>query len=374
MKILVTGANGFVGKNLCAELRVRGFTKIYEYDIDTNPDLLELWCSDCEFVFHLAGVNRSQNPDDFMDGNFGFTSTLLETLIRYDNKAPVLITSSIQAEQGNPYGISKKAGEDLIFSYGRSQGVRTYVFRLANLFGKWSRPNYNSVVATFCYNISRDIPIQISDPDTIVSFVYIDDVVRTFADLLEDQSRRTNGDYYSVTPIHDVSLGRLAELLEMFADSRSNLVVPKLNDPFVKALYSTYLSYLPEDQFAYDLKTHADARGSFTEFLRMPYCGQVSINVSKPGITKGDHWHHTKVEKFLVVSGEAVLRFRKLGADEVIEYRVSADQLRTVDIPVGYTHSIENVGDTDLVTVIWANETFDPEHADTYSSPVIKTS
>lgn len=247
------------------------------------------------------------------------------------------------------------------------------MFRLANLFGKWSRPNYNSVVATFCYNISRDIPIQISDPDTIVSFVYIDDVVRTFVDLLEDRQQPANGDYYSVTPIHDVSLGRLAELLEMFADSRSNLVVPKLNDPFVKALYSTYLSYLPEDQFAYDLNTHTDARGSFTEFLRMPYCGQVSINVSKPGIIKGDHWHHTKVEKFLVVSGEAVLRFRKLDADEVIEYHVSGDRLRTVDIPVGYTHSIENVGDTDLVTVIWANETFDPEHADTYSSPVINS-
>ena len=334
------------------------------------PALLDEWAAECDFVFHLAGVNRPKDPAEFMTGNFGFASTVLEALIAAGNRAPVLLSSSIQAALANPYGISKKAGEDLFLEYGKAHGVEVFVFRLANLFGKWCRPNYNSVVATFCYNISHDIPIQVNDPATMVSFVYIDDVVEAFISALEGRPLIREDQYYSVQPTYDVAIGTLAELLESFYDARENRSVPQLDDPFVKKLYSTYISYLPRDQFSYDLQMHRDERGSFTEFIRTPDRGQISVNVAKPGITKGNHWHHTKMEKFLVVSGRAAIRFRKIDSAEVLEYTVNGERLQVVDIPPGYTHSIENIGETDLVTVMWANEPFDPQRPDTYFLPV----
>ena len=365
MKILVTGARGFVGKNLIAELKNKGYKDIFEFDVDTELSLLDSYARECDFVYHLAGVNRPKDEKEFMEGNFGFTSELLDALKKHSNKAPVLITSSIQAELDNPYGKSKKAGEDLLFSYRMETGARVHVYRLANLFGKWSRPNYNSAVATFCHNIANGLEIKINDPNVDMRLCYIDDVVREFIHTLEGNPTMS-GDFCIVPVEYNVKLGHIAELIRSFKVSRETLMIPDMGDPFEKKLYSTYLSYLPEDSFAYDLKMNVDNRGSFTEFVKSNDRGQVSINVSKPGITKGNHWHHSKNEKFLVVSGEGSIRFRRIDSDEIIEYRVSGSMLQVVDIPTGYTHSIVNVGETDMVTVMWANEAFDKENPDTY--------
>ena len=366
MKVLVTGANGFVGTNLIHTLETMDDVEILPYDIDTEPSLLPRYTTDCDFVFHLAGVNRPENPEDFMKGNFGFTSVLLDHLVKAGNKAPVLITSSIQAALDNPYGQSKKAGEDLIFQYGRDNGVETYVYRMPNVFGKWCRPNYNSAVATFCYNIARGLPITVNDPSHMMQLVYIDDVVAELIRASRGQANKNSEDRFcSIAPVHRATLGHIVELLESFRDSRINLSVPNLSDPLTKKLHATYLSYLPEKEFSYPLKMNIDDRGSFTEILRTADRGQFSVNVAKPGITKGNHWHHTKNEKFLVVSGKGVIRFRKIDSDEVIEYFVSGDKMEVVDIPTGYTHSIENIGDTDLVTFMWCNECFDPDRPDT---------
>jgi UDP-2-acetamido-2,6-beta-L-arabino-hexul-4-ose reductase len=290
---------------------------------------------------------------------------LLELLKKHNNKAPVLITSSIQAERDNAYGISKKAGEDLLFNYSKESGVKVYVYRLANLFGKWSRPNYNTVVATYCHNIARDLDIQVNNPDAELKLCYIDDVLEEFLSVLEDTPTRE--DNYCIVPVtHTITLGELANVIRGFKETRIDLSVPNMENDLTKKLYSTYLSFLPKDKFSYDLKMNCDNRGSFTEFIRTPESGQVSVNVSRPGITKGNHWHHTKNEKFLVVSGEGLIRFRKIDSDEIIEYRVSGEKMQVVDIPTGYTHSIVNVGEHDLVTVMWVNECFDPEKPDTY--------
>lgn len=368
MRILITGAKGFVGKNLIAELKNQGYTNLLECDINTTSEELDIYAHECDFVFHLAGVNRTKNTDDFMKGNFGFTSVLLEKLKNYGNKSPIVITSSIQAELDNPYGKSKKAGEDLIFDYGKKNGVSVYVYRLPNVFGKWCRPNYNSAVATFCNNIANDLPIKVNDPTVQMKLVYIDDVMHSFIDKLKNgvSSISQKKSFESVQPVHEVKLGEIVKKIYSFKDSRNTLQIPNLDDAFTKKLYSTYLSYLPEDQFSYLLKMNVDSRGSFTEFLKSPDRGQVSVNISKPGITKGQHWHHTKNEKFLVVSGVGIIRFRKIDSDKVIEYFVSGEKLEAVDIPVGYTHNIENLGETDMVTVMWVNEVFNKERPDTY--------
>lgn len=365
MNILVTGANGFIGKNLIAELRNQGYKNINCFTRKTDYKLLDKYCKEADFVFHLAGINRPQDPSEFMDGNYGLTEKLLDTLKKHGNQCPVLMTSSIQAEFDNPYGISKRASEDLLFKYHEETGAKVLVYRLPNVFGKWSRPNYNSVIATFCHNIARDLPIQINDPNTILNLVYIDDVIYEFVQGLKGKETRV-GSYCEVPIIYQKNLGEIAELIYSFKRSREERSIPDMSDPFIKKLYSTYLSFLPESQFSYPLKMNIDERGSFTEFIRTVDRGQVSINVIKPGVTKGNHWHHTKNEKFLVVSGNGVIRFRKLDSDEVIEYFVSGDKLEVVDIPVGYTHNIENLGDTDMITIMWANEPYDPERPDTY--------
>jgi UDP-2-acetamido-2,6-beta-L-arabino-hexul-4-ose reductase len=365
MKILVTGAKGFVGKNLIAELKNKGYKDIFEFDQDTDKSLFDDYTKECEFVFHLAGVNRPKDEKEFMEGNFGFTSELLELLKKNNNKAPVLITSSIQAEKDNPYGISKKAGEDLIFAYSKETGAKALVYRLANLFGKWSKPNYNTVVATYCHNIARDLEIQVSNPDADLTLCYVDDVLEEFLKAL--QGKETIKDEYCYVPVvHQIKLGELAKVIKSFKESRTTLSVPNMADELTKKLYSTYLSFLPEDKFSYELKMNNDNRGSFTEFIRTLDRGQVSVNVSKPGITKGNHWHHTKNEKFLVVSGSGLIRFRKIDSDEIIEYKVTGEKLQVVDIPTGFTHSIVNIGDNDMVTVMWANEAFNTEKPDTY--------
>jgi UDP-2-acetamido-2,6-beta-L-arabino-hexul-4-ose reductase len=365
MKILVTGANGFIGKNLIAELRNRKYENIFEYDRDTDSSLLDEYCKEADFVFHLAGVNRPKEKSEFMEGNFGFTSDLLDSLKKHNNTCPVMISSSIQAELNNPYGESKKAGEDLLFSYGEETGAKVLVYRFPNVFGKWCRPNYNSAVATFCHNIAHDLPIQVNDSNVVMNLVYIDDVVNELINALEGNENKV-GEFCEVPVVHTITLGEIVDLIYSFKKSRENKSVPNMSDAFTKKLYSTYLSYLPEDQFSYDLKMNVDERGSFTEFIKTPDRGQVSVNISKPGITKGNHWHHTKNEKFLVVSGTGVIRFRKIDSDEVLEYFVSGDKMEVVDIPTGYTHNIENLGDSDMVTIMWANESFDPEKPDTY--------
>lgn len=368
MKILITGAKGFVGRNLISELRNQGFNELLEFDIDTDQSLLDVFARECKFVFHLAGVNRPEKQEEFMLGNFGFTSDLLEKLEKYNNKAPILISSSIQASLDNPYGKSKRAGEDLLFDYGKTNAVPVYVFRLPNVFGKWCRPNYNSAVATFCNNVANDLPIQINDPEVPMKLVYVDDVIHSFIDKLKNGSSAISeiANFEELTPVHEIKLGEIVKLIYSFKESRNTLQIPNLGDAFTKKLYSTYLSYLPEDQFSYPLKMNVDDRGSFTEFLKTAERGQVSINISKPNITKGNHWHHTKNEKFLVVSGTGVIRFRKIGSNEIIDYFVSGDKLEVVDIPVGYTHNIENLGDSDMVTVMWVNEVFDKEKPDTF--------
>lgn len=366
MKVLVTGANGFIGKNLITELKRREGVEVLPFDIDTPEDKLEEYCVKCDFVYNLAGVNRPEHTEEFMEGNFGFATTLVETLKKAGNTCPVMNSSSIQAALENPYGKSKKAGEDMMFAYGEQAGVHVYIYRFPNVFGKWCRPNYNSAVATFCYNIAHGLPIQVNDRSTVMHLVYIDDVVEELLQAL-DGHPHVNADGYCYVPVeHEITLGEIVTLLYSFRESRDNLMIPDMTEgSFEKKLYSTYLSYLPEEGFSYPLVMHEDDRGSFTEILKSVDRGQVSINISKPGITKGNHWHHTKNEKFVVVSGRGLIRFRKYGTDEIIEYHVSGEKLEVVDIPTGYTHAIINEGDTDLVTLMWCNECFNPGKPDT---------
>ena len=382
MKILVTGAHGFVGKNLCASLyniangkdKTRGIDSditVFEYDIDTDKALLDIFCKDCDFVFHLAGVNRPQNTEEFMQGNFGFTSLLLETLKKHNNTCPVMISSSIQAALDNPYGVSKKAGEDLLFSYANETGAKVLVYRFPNVFGKWCRPNYNSAVATFCNNIANDLPIQVNDPSVNMTLVYIDDVVDELINALKGEENR-NDDYCFVPVEHKITLGEIVDLIYSFKNQPDNLVMPEIPlGSFAKKLYSTYLSYLPKEKVAFPLKMNVDARGSFTELIKSKKCGQVSVNISAPGITKGQHWHNTKWEFFIVVSGKGLIQQRKIGTDEVLEFYVSGDKIEAVHMLPGYTHNIINLSDTEnLVTVMWANESFDPNKPDTFFEEV----
>lgn len=365
MKILVTGAKGFVGKNLVVELRNRGYTDVYECGRETDNEKLDEYCKDVDFVFHLAGVNRPEDPSEFKAGNIDFLSKLLYLLKEDNNYCPILFSSSIQATLDNPYGKSKKLAEDLLLKYGEETGAPVLIYRLPNVFGKWCRPNYNSVVATFCYNISHDIPIIVNDQKTSIKLVYIDDVIKDFLRTLANNELH-GVEFINVSTHYTVTLEYLTFLLKQFKQSRMDNFIPDMSDQFTKKLYSTYLSYLPKGQFCYDLKMNVDARGSFTEFIKTQDRGQVSINISKPGITKGEHWHHTKNEKFLVVSGEGVIRFRKVGSDEVLEYFVNGNKLSVVDIPTGYTHNIQNLGKNDMVTVMWANELLDPKNTDTF--------
>ena len=379
MNILVTGANGFVGKNLVWALQniADGKRKsrylsenitVFSYDIDTPEEKLCEYCSKCDFVYHLAGVNRPEKEEDFMKGNFGFTSVLLDTLKKYNNKAPIVVTSSIQAALDNPYGRSKKAGENLLFEYAKETQAKVMIYRLPNLFGKWCRPNYNSVIATFCHNIANDLEITVNDREYVLTLAYIDDVVEEFLKAAAGkESYDDTHTFCDVTVKHKASLGEIADLLYEFKESRNNRYIPDMPEgSFEKKLYSTYLSYLRIDDFLYPLKMNCDERGSFTEMFKSKTNGQVSVNISKPGIVKGNHWHDTKNEKFVVVSGKGVIRFKKAGEEEIVEYYVSGDKIEVVDIPVGYTHNIENLGDEDMVTIMWCNECFDPDKPDTY--------
>ena len=363
--VLITGVEGFVGKNLRVSLQQYKDVRLIGYDIQDNPSTLTGFLDQADFVYHLAGVNRPQTSEDFKIGNTSLTEKICRHLACTGRKVPIAITSSTQATLGNPYGESKRGAEEAVFSYGRETGTPVHVFRLPNVFGKWCRPNYNSGVATFCHNIAHDLPIQVNDPNVVMNLVYIDDVVRAFIALLDGVADMQDG-FCLVKPVHTIKLGEIVELIRSFKDSRELRDIPDMADPFTKKLYATYLSYLPNDSFSYPLKMNTDDRGSFTEFIKTPDRGQVSVNISKPGITKGNHWHHTKNEKFLVVSGEGVIRFRKIGSDEIIEYPVSGNKLEAVDIPTGYTHNISNIGTTNLVTVMWCNEMFDIENPDTY--------
>lgn len=367
--ILVTGANGFVGRNLCAVLGRREDIHLTTFDLNDTPETLEPLILQADTIVHLAGVNRPLQVEDFQTTNAGLTETLVATL-RYGNRStPILLASSTQAALDNPYGLSKRAAEDAVFTYGQQTGAPVYVYRLPNLFGKWCRPNYNSAVATFCHNIARDLPIQINDANATLSLVYIDDLIDECLRALDGNPTR-EGTFCAVPVVHHTTVGALADLICTFKTGREDRSLPNLQDPFTRKLHSTYLSYLPEDAFCYPLKMHSDPRGSFTEFLKTPDRGQVSINISRPGITKGNHWHHTKNEKFLVVSGQGIIRFRKIGTTEVLSYPVSGSHLEVVDIPPGYTHAITNLGDTDLVTVMWVNEPFDPARPDTWFEEV----
>lgn len=394
MKVLVTGAKGFVGKNLVCALnnlkdgkdRTRPNIKIdevYEYDIDSNISELDEYCKNADFVFNLAGVNRPKAPEEFKKGNFGFASTLLETLKKYGNKCPVMISSSIQAtligRYDGEYGRSKREGENLLFDYANKTGAKVLVYRFPNLFGKWCRPNYNSAVATFCNNVANDLPITINDRSTELELLYIDDLVYEMFDALEGKEHRCefdgltaveneNGKFCFVPTTHRVTLGEISDLLEKFKSQPISLLMPEIpNNSFAKKLYSTYLSYLPKEKVAFPLKMNVDQRGSFTELLKTEKCGQFSVNISKPGITKGQHWHNSKWEFFIVVSGHGLIQERKIGTDEVIEFEVSGDKIEAVHMLPGYTHNIINLNETEnLVTVMWANEQFDPNRPDTF--------
>ena len=401
MKILVTGAKGFVGQNLCAQLKnIRdgkakcygdvAVEEIFEYDIDSTAEELDAYCREADFVFNLAGVNRPQNTSEFMEGNFGFASTLLETLEKYGNKAPVMLSSSIQATLAgrfgdSEYGRSKRAGEELFFNYSARTGARVLVYRFPNLFGKWCRPNYNSAVATFCNNIANDLPIMVNDRSTELELLYIDDLVDEMIAALRGEEHHCEfegvetvlceeGKYCAVPTTHKATLGEIVDLLESFKAQPKTLVVPEIPyNSFAKKLYSTYLSYLPKEKVSFELKMNCDARGSFTELLRSDKCGQVSVNISKPGITKGEHWHNTKWEFFIVVSGKGLIQQRRVGSDEVLNFEVSGEKIEAVHMLPGYTHNIINLSDTeDLVTVMWANEAFDPSKPDTYFEKVEK--
>ena len=382
MNILITGAGGFVGKNLTEALKAirdgrdRRFPELsigelYLYDIDSPPELLEEACRKAEFIFHLAGVNRPKDPAEFMAGNFGFTSTLLEKLKNHGNRCPIVLSSSIQASlvgrYNNDYGRSKLAGEELLVAYGRETGATVLVYRFANLFGKWCRPNYNSVVATFCHNYAHDLPITVNDPNTELELCYIDDVVQELIAALRGQANRC-GPHCMVQTTHKVTLGQIVALLDSFKAQPKTLMMPEIPDnSFAKKLYSTYLSYLPREKASFPLKMNRDARGSFTELLKTEKCGQFSVNISKPGITKGQHWHHTKWEFFIVVAGRAVIQQRRIGSGEVLNFEVSGEKIEAVHMLPGYTHNIINLSDTeDLVTLMWANEPFDPNRPDTF--------
>ena len=394
MNILITGAKGFVGKNLCAALKnIRDgkdktrpelkIDEIFEYDVDSSIAELDVYCESADFIFNLAGVNRPQNPEEFMQGNFGFASTLLDLLKKHNNTCPIVISSSIQAtcigRYDSDYGRSKKAGEDLVFDYGVQTGAKTLVYRFPNLFGKWCRPNYNSAVATFCNNIANDLPITVNDSSVQLELLYIDDLVTEMLDALEGKEHRCefdgistvlceNGRYCAAPITHKVTLGEIVSLLESFKAQTSTLIMPEIPyNSFAKKLYSTYLSYLPKEKVAFDLKMNEDARGSFTELLKTEKCGQFSINISKPSITKGQHWHNTKWEFFIVVAGHGLIQQRKIGTDEVLNFEVSGDKIQAVHMLPGYTHNIINLSETEnLVTVMWANEQFDPNHPDTF--------
>lgn len=365
LKILVTGSEGFIGKNLIEKLKNNDKYEILHYDINTDETLLNKYCEQCSFVFHLAGVNRPQNVSEFMEGNFGFTTILLNKLKSFSSCAPIVLSSSVQASLDNDYGKSKKAGEDYLRQYGIENNIKTYIFRLPNVFGKWCRPNYNSAVSTFCNNIASGLPIQVNNRETELTLVYIDDVVDAFICAMQDEVSLIDG--FAKVPVeHKVRLGEIVDLLYSFVENRKNFFCPKqVKGSFEKKLYSTFVSYLPQNGFSYDLKMNADERGSFTEILKTLDYGQISVNISKPGITKGNHWHNSKNEKFLVVSGKGIIRFRKVDENEILEYYVSGDKLEMVDIPCGYTHSIENLGKTDLVTIMWANEMLDKDNPDT---------
>ncbi len=394
MKILVTGAKGFVGKNLVAALKnikdgkdrthpAISIEEIYSYDIDSSAELLEEACKNADFVFNLAGVNRPQNTEEFMEGNFGFASTLLDTLQKYNNTCPVVLSSSIQAtlvgRYDSDYGRSKKAGEDLFFEYSEKTGAKVLVYRFPNLFGKWCRPNYNSAVATFCNNIANDLDITVSDPSVQLELLYIDDLVDEMFAALEGKAHHCefqgidtvlcdDGKYCAAPITHKVTLGEIVELLEAFKNQPQTLLMPEIPyNSFAKKLYSTYLSYLPKEKAIFDLKMNCDDRGSFTELLKTEKCGQFSVNISKPGITKGQHWHHTKWEFFIVVSGHGLIQMRKIGSDEVLNYEVTGDRIQAIHMLPGYTHNIINLSETEnLVTVMWANEQFDTTHPDTF--------
>ena len=398
MKILVTGAKGFVGKNLCEALKnIRDgkdkthpellIEEIFEYDIDSDPALLDTYCKEADFVFNLAGVNRPQNAEEFMQGNFGFASTLLDTLKAHGNKCPVMISSSIQAtcigRYDSDYGRSKKAGEELVFEYGKETGAKVLVYRFPNLFGKWCRPNYNSAVATFCNNIANDLPIQVNDRAVTLELLYIDDLVSEMLLALEGREHHCtfdgidtvlteDGDYCAAPITHKVTLGEIVDLLYSFAEQPKTLVMPEIpSGSFAKKLYSTYLSYLPKEKTSFELKMNCDERGSFTELLKTANCGQFSVNISKAGITKGQHWHNTKWEFFIVVSGRGLIQMRKIGSDEVLDFYVSGEKIEAIHMLPGYTHNIITLSDTeDLVTVMWANEQFDPNHPDTFFEKV----
>ena len=398
MNILITGAAGFVGKNLTAALKnIRNgkdrtrpslqIGEIMEYDLDTDPALLSQYCAKADFVFNLAGVNRPQSQEEFMQGNFGFASTLLATLKQCGNTCPVMLSSSIQAtligRYDSEYGRSKRAGEELFFDYGKETGAKVLVYRFPNLFGKWCRPNYNSAVATFCHNMANDLPITVSDPSIQLELLYIDDLVAEMLDALEGREHRCtfdgidtmlcDGGKYCAAPIsHKVTLGEIVDLLDSFQSQPNTLVMPEIpQGSFAKKLYSTYLSYLPREKVAFPLKMNVDARGSFTELLKTENCGQFSVNISNPGITKGQHWHHSKWEFFIVVSGHGLIQQRKIGSDEILNFEVSGDRIEAVQMLPGYTHNIINLSETEnLVTVMWANEPFDPNHPDTFGEVV----
>ena len=382
MKILVTGAKGFVGKNLVSALynikegkdRTRAdlnIEEVFEFDIDTDDGLLNKYCKEADFVFNLAGINRPQNTEEFMEGNFGFGKKLLSLLKENNNTCPVMLSSSIQAELDNPYGRSKKAGEDLVFEYGKETGTKVLVYRLPNLFGKWCRPNYNSVIATFCHNIANDKPITVNDPSVVLTLVYIDDLVDELISALSGSEHR-EGVFCRVETEHKVTLGEIAELIYGFSSQPKTLLMPQIPDnSFEKKLYSTYLSYLPKEKVSFPLKMNVDERGSFTELLKTENCGQFSVNISKPNITKGQHWHNSKWEFFIVVSGHGLIQQRKIGGDEVLEFEVSGDKIEAVHMLPGYTHNIINLSDNEnLVTVMWANEQFDKNHPDTFFEEV----
>lgn len=374
MKVLVTGAEGFIGKNLISWLERRGDVVVLPVDIGTPAEVLEEYCKECDFVYNLAGVNRPEHVEEFMEGNFGFATTLAETLKKHGNSCPVMNSSSIQAVLDNPYGRSKKAGEEMMLAYGKETGASVYIYRFPNVFGKWCRPNYNSAVATFCHNIAHGLPIQVNDRSTRMCLVYIDDVVEELLRALDGQPNIKEDGYCSVPIVHETTLGEIVDLLYGFRESRKNLMVPDMTPgSFEKKLYSTYLSYLPKDGFSYPLIMHEDARGSFTEILKSADRGQVSVNISKPGVTKGNHWHQSKNEKFVVVSGSGFIRFRQYGEDEIIEYPVSGENLEVVDIPTGYVHEIVNTGTTDMVTLMWCNECYDSERPDTIAEKVDKS-
>ena len=365
MKVLVTGAKGFVGRNLCLTLQQLPDVEVLKYDLGDEPKL-EGYLAECDFVMHLAGVNRPKDPAEFKTGNTVFAEDILEKLAARQNPPPVLLSSSIQAALDNDYGKSKAAAEEAVRAYGEKTGASVFIYRLANVFGKWCRPNYNSAVATWVYNIARDLPIMVRDPDATVTLVYIDDVVKCFIGHLKNLEKQSG--ILSVSPCYTKTLGEITSLIRSFHDEPANLMVPDQQDGFTKKLYSTYLAALPEDKFSYPLTMHCDNRGSFTEALHSAERGQVSVNVSKPGIAKGQHWHHTKHEKFLVVSGRGEINFRMADDPDgkIITYKVSGEKLEVVRIPPGYTHNIVNVGETDMVTVMWANEVFDPANPDTF--------